>query len=208
MKRLIIPGELVTEERKKLGSHVFVREGKIYSDAIGLVNDESDFASVVPLEGKYMPQVGDLVIGIIGEEKFSVYMVDVNSFYQTVVSKRDLREPLKAGSVVSAKISKVSELNDIDLQNPRVFFGGEIIDVNPVKIPRIIGRDASMLNIIKDGTKCNVIVGRNGRLWVKGGDIDLLKKVIQKIQDEAHLENLTNKIQDYLDKNKGKGENK
>ena len=206
MKRLVIPGELVTEDRKKLGSHVFVREGKIYSDAMGLVNDESDFASVVPLEGKYMPQVGDLVIGIIGEEKFSVYMVDVNSFYQTVVSKRDLREPLKAGSVVSAKISKVSELNDIDLQNPRVFFGGQIIDVNPVKIPRIIGREASMLNIIKDGTKCNVIVGRNGRLWVKGGDIDLLKKVVQKIQDEAHLENLTNKIQDYLDKNKGKGE--
>lgn len=206
MKRLIIPGELVTEERKKLGSHVFVREGKIYSDAIGLVNDESDFASVVPLEGKYMPKVGDLVIGIIGEEKFSVYMVDVNSFYQTVVSKRDLREPLKAGSVVSAKISKVTELNEIDLQNPRVFFGGQIIDVNPVKIPRIIGREASMLNIIKDGTKSNIIVGRNGRLWVKGGDLELLKKVVQKIQDEAHLENLTNKIQDYLDKNKGKGE--
>lgn len=206
MKRLIIPGELVTEERKKLGSHVFVREGKIYSDSIGLVNDESDFASVVPLEGKYMPRVGDLVIGIIGEEKFSVYMVDVNSFYKTVVSKRDLREPLKAGSVVSAKISKVTELNEIDLQNPRVFFGGQIIDVNPVKIPRIIGREASMLNIIKDGTKSNIIVGRNGRLWAKGGDLELLKKVVQKIQDEAHLENLTNKIQDYLDKNKGKGE--
>ena len=206
MKRLIIPGELVTEERKKLGSHVFVREGKIYSDAIGLVNDESDFASVVPLEGKYMPRVGDLVIGIIGEEKFSVYMVDVNSFYKTVVSKRDLREPLKAGSVVSAKISKVTELNEIDLQNPRVLFGGQIIDVNPVKIPRIIGREASMLNIIKDGTKSNIIVGRNGRLWAKGGDLELLKKVVQKIQDEAHLENLTNKIQDYLDKNKGKGE--
>ncbi|MCH7902423.1 hypothetical protein IIC68_01590 [archaeon] len=206
MKRLIIPGELVTEERKKLGSHVFVREGKIYSDSIGLVNDESDFASVVPLEGKYMPRVGDLVIGIIGEEKFSVYMVDVNSFYKTVVSKRDLREPLKAGSVVSAKISKVTELNEIDLQNPRVLFGGQIIDVNPVKIPRIIGREASMLNIIKDGTKSNIIVGRNGRLWAKGGDLELLKKVVQKIQDEAHLENLTNKIQDYLDKNKGKGE--
>ena len=63
-----------------------------------------------------------------------------------------------------------------------------------------------MLNIIKDGTKSNIIVGRNGRLLAKGGDLELRKKVVQKIQDCAHLENLTNKIQDYLDKNKGKGE--
>lgn len=203
-KRLVIPGELVTEERKKLGSHVFVNEGKVYSDALGLVNDESDYASVVPLEGKYMPQVGDLVIGIIGEEKFSVYMIDLNSFYKSVVSKRDMKEILKPGSVVSAKVGKVSELNEIDLQYPRLFFGGEIIKVSPVKIPRVIGREASMLNILKEGTQSNIIVGKNGRIWAKGGDIDLLKKAVKKIENEAHLENLTNKIQEFMEKNSDK----
>ncbi|MFH1391644.1 MAG: exosome complex protein Rrp4 [Candidatus Diapherotrites archaeon] len=211
-KRIVIPGELVTEERKKLGSHVFVREGKIYSDAIGLVNDESDFASVVPLEGKYLPQVGDVVIGVISAEKFSVYMVDINSFYPSVISKRDLREILKPGSVVSAKIMKVNELNEVDLANPRIFFGGEIIQISPVKVPRIIGREGSMLNILKDGTKTSIIVGRNGRIWAKGGDIELLKKAVKKIEDEAHLSNLTNKMQDFLKvkpakKNEQEGEN-
>tara|TARA_Y100000310_G_C20674425_1_gene812124 strand:- start:869 stop:1510 length:642 start_codon:yes stop_codon:yes gene_type:complete len=211
-KRIVIPGELVTEERKKLGSHVFVREGKIYSDAIGLVNDESDFASVVPLEGKYIPQVGDVLIGVISAEKFSVYLVDINSFYPSVISKRDLREILKPGSVVSAKIMKVNELNEVDLANPRVFFGGEIIQISPVKVPRIIGREGSMLNILKEGTKCSIIVGRNGRIWTKGGDIELLKKAIKKIEDEAHLSNLTNKMQDFLKvktakKNEQEGEN-
>src|SRR3989344_6923350 len=114
-KRIVIPGELVTEERKKLGSHVFVREGKIYADSMGLVNDEADFASVVPLEGKYMPQVNDLVIGVITAERFAGYSVDINSFYPSFVSKKELREVLKPGSIISAKITKVTELNEVDL---------------------------------------------------------------------------------------------
>src|SRR3989344_5074525 len=200
-KRIVIPGELVTEERKKLGSHVFVSEGKIYSDSMGLVNDEADFASVVPLEGKYMPEQGDLIIGVIGDEKFSVYIVDVNSFYQTAISKKELREMLKPGAVISAKVSRVNELNEVDLENPRAFFGGEIIELSPVKIPRFIGREASMLNLIKDWTKSNIVVGRNGRIWAKGGDTDLLKKAVKKIDKEAHMENLTNRMEEFLEKN-------
>jgi len=197
-KRLVVPGELVTEERKKLGSHVFISEGKIYSDSIGLVNDESDYASVVPLEGRYIPRQGDVIIGVIGEERFAGYSVDINGFSQSFVSKKDLREMLKPGSVISAKIVGVSELNDVDIGSVRTFFGGEIITISPVKIPRVIGRDCSMLKVLKDGTKSNIMVGKNGWIWAKGGDLDLLKKAIKKIEDEAHLDNLTNRISDFV----------
>ena len=211
-KRIVIPGELVTEERKKLGSHVFVREGKIYSDSMGLVNDEADFASVVPLEGKYMPQMNDVIIGVITLERFAGYSVDINSFYPSFVSKKELREVLKPGSIISAKVLKVNELNEVDLGNTRMFFGGDIIQVTPVKIPRIIGKEGSMLNILKNGTGSNIIVGRNGRIWAKGGNIDLLAKAIEKIEDEAHMEHLTNRITEFLEKHSGqnnqaKGEN-
>ncbi|HIH10035.1 MAG TPA: hypothetical protein HA254_05205 [Candidatus Diapherotrites archaeon] len=202
-KRLVIPGELVTEERKKLGSHVFVREGKIYSDSMGLVNDEADFASVVPLEGKYMPQQNDVIIGVITAERFAGYSVDINSFYPSFVSKKELREVLKPGSIISAKIMKVNELNEVELGSIRLFFGGEIIQVSPVKIPRVIGKEGSMLNILRDGTGSNIIVGRNGRLWVKGGNTDLLRKGILKIDREAHLDNLTNRISGFLNAENG-----
>jgi len=197
-KRIVIPGELVTEERKKLGSHVFVREGKIFSDSLGLVNDSADYASVVPLEGRYLPQANDLVIGVITAEKFSGYTVDINTFYQSFVSKKEIREVLKPGSIISAKIMKVSELNEVDLGSIRLFFGGEIIQITPVKIPRVIGKEGSMLNILKQGTGCNLIVGRNGRIWAKGGDVGLLRKAINKISAEAHMDNLTNRIQTFL----------
>ena len=91
VKRLIIPGELVTEDRKKLGSHVFINEGKIYSDSIGLVDDESDYASVVPLEGKYNPQPNDLIIGVISSERFAGYGVDLNGFYPSFISRMELK---------------------------------------------------------------------------------------------------------------------
>lgn len=203
VKRLVIPGELVTEERKKLGSHVFVREGKIYSDSVGLVNDESDYASVVPLEGRYIPQVGDLIIGVITAERFAGYNVDIGSFYPSFVSKKELREVLKPGSIISAKVMKVNEFNEVELGGIRLFFGGEIIQVSPVKIPRVIGKEGSMLNIIKDGTSCNLIVGRNGRIWAKGGNTTLLRKAIDKIDREAHLENLTNRISEFIQKQTG-----
>lgn len=197
-KRLVIPGELVTEERKKLGSHVFVREGKIYSDSMGLVNDESDFASVVPLEGRYIPQVGDVIIGVITGERFAVYGIDINSFYASFIMKKELREVLKPGSIVSAKVMRVNELNEAELAMPRLFFGGDIVEISPVKVPRVIGREGSMLNILKAGTGSTIIVGRNGRIWAKGGNIDLLKKALKKISDEAHMDNLTNRVAGFL----------
>jgi len=202
-KRLVIPGELVTEERKKLGSHVFVREGKIYSDSIGLVNDEADFASVVPLEGKYMPQMNDVIIGVIISERFAGYGVDINSFYPSFVSKKELREVLKPGSIISAKIMKVNEFNEVELGSIRLFFGGEIIQVTSVKVPRVIGKEGSMLNILKGGTGSNIIVGRNGRVWAKGGNTDLLRKAIEKIERDAHMDHLTDKMAQYMQEQTG-----
>ncbi|MBN2126803.1 MAG: hypothetical protein JW703_00245 [Candidatus Diapherotrites archaeon] len=204
MKKIVVPGELVSVERKRLGSNVYVQEGKIYSECLGLVEDASSSASVVCLKGMYVPRDGDLIIGIVKSEKFAGYLIDVNSIYSSFISKKELNEMLKPGTVVSAKVMEVNEMKELVLGSPRVFFGGEVIDVSPVKVPRLIGRDASMLNVLKQGTGCNLIIGKNGRIWVKGGNIPLLLNAIQKIEDEAHLSNLTNKITAFLAEHKDK----
>jgi exosome complex component RRP4 len=157
-------------------------------------------ASVVPLEGIYIPHYGDLIVGLVSGEKHAGYTVNVNSIYESFISKRDFRERLKEGSVVSAKISSVSETNEADLENIRVFYGGEIIKVSPVKVPRIIGKNSSMLDVIKNGTKTNLMVGRNGLVWMNGGDKQLAVKAIRLIEKEAHLGNLTARVTDFLKK--------
>jgi len=201
-KRIVVPGELVTAERKRLGENVYLKEGSIIATVVGLVNETDTTVSVVQLEGKYIPQEGDVVIGVVTDEKFSGYVVDINSFYPSYISKREISEMIKNYSVVSVKVARVNEINEVELMGPRVFFGGEVFEVTPVKVPRVIGKDGSMLNVLKAGTGSTIMVGRNGRIWAKGGNIALLKEAVAKIDREAHLENLTNRITEFLEKNK------
>lgn len=197
-RKIVVPGEVVTEAQKKLGSHVFLKEGKIVSDSLGFVSESDDFVSVVPLEGVYVPHYGDLIVGLVSGEKHAGYTVDINSIYESFISKRDFRERLKEGNVVSAKVSTVNDVNEADLENVRVFYGGEVIKVSPVKVPRIIGKNSSMLDVIKNGTKTNLMVGRNGYVWMNGGDKQLAVKAIRLIEREAHLGNLTARVTDFL----------
>jgi exosome complex component RRP4 len=204
-KRIVVPGEVLSEERKKLGSNVFIKNGKIISNALGLLNEGEEFISVVPLEGNYVPKEGDLIVGVISSEKHAGYTVSINSIYESFIPKRDIRDNLKAGTVISAKVMRVNEINEADLGNVRVFYGGELLKVGPVKVPRIIGKNSSMLTAIKDGTKTNLMVGRNGFIWANGGQLDLAVEAIRKIEKEAHLSNLTQKVTLFLaETNKGK----
>ena len=204
-RKIVVPGELVTEGRKRIGDHIFLEDGKAYSDTLGLLEQDEESVRVIPLQGKYMPKSGDLIVGIIAKEEFSGYRVDINSFYSSFLRKEGIRKPLKKGDVISAKITEVDEVNEADLDNIRVFYGGEVVDVSPVKVPRVIGRKGSMLEALKNGTGSSIMAGRNGRVWIKDGDIKLLKKAIKKIEHEAHLSNLTIRIQNFLREEKAKG---
>lgn len=201
-KRVVVPGGLVTEERKRLGIHVFIENGKVYSDALGLVYADKDTASVIPLHGKYIPRKDDLVVGVVVSETYSGYIVNINSIYSSYISKEDMREKLKRGAIISAKVKEVNEINEADLEGTRVFYGGEILSISPAKVPRVIGKEGSMLNEIKNGTACSIIVGRNGWIWAKGGNIPLLAEALAVIEEEAHLSNLTNRIGEFLKKNR------
>lgn len=198
MKKIVIPGELVSIDRKRPGEHVYLMNGKIYSDILGFLDEKGDEVSVVPLEGMYVPKTADTVVGIIISEKPTGFMVDINSFAQCFISKKDVREQMKPGFIISARVQSVDELKEAELSQIRVFYGGEIIPISPVKVPRVIGRNASMLEVLQRGTNSTIIVGRNGWVWAKGGNVPLLISSIKKIEKEAHLENLTVKLQDFI----------
>ena len=80
------------------------------------------------------------------------------------------------------------------------FKGGIIVDISPTKVPRLIGKKGSMINMIKDKTNCKIVVGQNGLVWVKGNEDmeQLTREVIHLIEAEAHTSGLTNKIKNKL----------
>lgn len=204
VKKIVIPGEIVSSERKKLGNNVFVSNGKICSNVVGVFDTEKDVASIIPLEGKYVPRIDDSVVGIITRVIHAGYMVDINSFTESFIPRSSLRSELKLGDILFAKVSGLKEGAEAELSYPKKVFGGEIIELNPVRSPRLIGKNGSMLDLLTQGSGSEVFVGKNGRVWAKDGDINELKKIINFVEQNSYKSKLTNAVEEYVKKNGGK----
>lgn len=102
-----------------------------------------------------------------------------------------------------AKITKVTKEKDVQLSMSdklsKKLEQGTLTEVPTTKVPRLIGKKGSMINTIKKKTDCSIIVGQNGRVWIKGEAEDLAREAVQKVDREAHTEGLTEKISDWLD---------
>jgi len=84
---------------------------------------------------------------------------------------------------------------------------GMILEVSPAKIPRIIGRQGSMINMIKDLLHIQTVVGQNGRIWIRASDIPTLRiavKAFKMIEEQAHTSKLTDRIDLMLQEEKAK----
>lgn len=198
MKKIIVPGELVSKERKRLGSNVYVANGKIYSKVLGILDTEGEYANVVPLQGIYNPSRDDVIIGVVTRVVGPGYEININSGTNSFIPRKAIRDELRVGDIVSAKISYVDELKQAELDFPRLMFGGQIIKVTSVKVPRFIGKGASMLEALKEGTGSSIVIGKNGRIWAKNGNIDLLRDAVEFIEENSYKSNLTNAVQDLL----------
>jgi exosome complex component RRP4 len=118
---------------------------------------------------------------------------------------------MSVGDIVLLNIVDVSETKRITVSMQdhglRKLTGGMVIDVSPSKVPRVIGRNGSMIQMLKNETGCRIYVGQNGRIWIDG-DVDNIVKAIQAIQmieDEAHNLGLTEKVKKFLEQSSSRG---
>ena len=77
-----------------------------------------------------------------------------------------------------------------------------------MRVIGVIGKNGSMIQILKNLTGCRIYVGQNGRIWVDGELDNIVKavKAIRTIEDEAHSMGLTEKIKKLLEDGSGRGE--
>ena len=197
MKEIVVPGEMI-EERPVRVRHGYVENGRTYSTILGIYNRES--MSIVPLEGVWTPAIEDTVVGIVSGVKNGVYTVDLNYHGRCIIiSGKFDRFSFRHGDVVEAKIKNIEEKNTIILYYPRLLSGGTIVDVKPAKVPRVMGKGDTMIRQISDNTKSHIIVGKNGRVWIKGGDVGLATAAILRIEKEAHVSGLTERIREMIE---------
>ena len=222
-REIVVPGDLLAEGDYIAGENTFKEGNRIYASRVGLVEYANKKIQVVALRAFYVPRIGDTVIGKIVEVGVSGWIVDINSPYMALLRASDVLEkgfnPRKddltaiydVGDMIIAKIVSYDRT-----QNPLLTVNerglgkitrGQIVQITPTKIPRVIGRKGSMINVIKRETGCNIVLGQNGLILVSGRSLEnerLAVMAIRKIEEEAHTSGLTDRITEMLRKEKEK----
>lgn len=211
-KNFVIPGQVLADDDYYSGRGTFKEDGKVCSSLMGRVSLRNKKIRVIPFKSKYVPKRGDVVIGKIKDVRFSMWDVDINSPYSGILpasevfnkDKKELNKVFDVGDVLFLRVVEVDEIKKAKLglkgRGMGKFRGGIMVDIAPTKVPRLIGKKGSMINMIKDKTNCKIVVGQNGIVWVKGEEDmeQLTKNIIHTIEAEAHTSGLTNKIKNKL----------
>jgi exosome complex component RRP4 len=217
-KEVVVPGQTLAIGMDMLPGDGTYRLGEeIKCSVLGLADIKGRLAKVIPLGGRYIPKVGDVVLGIVDGVRFSNWAVNINSPYGAVMPlaeasesyidtrRNDMTDFFAMGDTILAKVALVdNQMNvNVSLRGPGLqkLQGGHVFEVAPAKVPRVIGKGGSMIRTIKEATGCNIFVGQNGRIWLKGTTRQsetLAIKTIKTIEAEAHMSGLTNRIRASL----------
>jgi exosome complex component RRP4 len=222
-KQLVIPGDLLAEGEYFAGDNTYKKEKKIFASRIGLVDYTNKKVNIVALKAFYFPQVGDVIIGTVKEVGFSGWTVNIKSPYIAILRASDvlsrsfkpqndeLSQVLTAGDLIVAKVASFDRYHDPQLTVGEPGLGkitrGQIMNITPTKIPRVIGRKGSMITNIKNETGCQIILGKNGVISVSGKNPkneELAMAAINKIEEESHTSGLTDRIIQFLKEKKAK----
>ncbi|MCR4324049.1 MAG: exosome complex RNA-binding protein Rrp4 [Nanoarchaeota archaeon] len=222
-RQMVIPGEVIIKGNEYLPGEGAYRDGEeVVAGRYGIANIVEKHVRVIPVSGAYYPRRGNTIIGTIADITFNGWLIDFggaqNAFLPVAevpryINRNELREFLDFGEAVVVKVWDVKS-RGIDASMKMRGFGkiegGMIINVNPYKVPRIIGKEGSMVKMIKDATGCDITVGQNGKVWISGKSIDkevATKEIVEFIVDNSTIAGLTEEVEKFI-KKKGLSFNK
>ena len=213
-REIVIPGDLLDASGLKAGSGAYAVDGKVFAAQLGIKSVKSNFVNVIPLGGRYIPATGDSVIGKVIDIGPSNWLIDINSPYPAPlhvnevpwrVEFGDTSKYLNVGDTLLAKVLMVDETKRVQVtmkeQGLRKLSGGQVIDISYTKVPRVIGKGGSMIQLIKSHTNCRIFIGQNGRIWLDGEIESMVTAIhaIRMIEEGAQESRLTEKVKEYLE---------
>lgn len=215
---IVYPGSVIIDSLDVIpGQNVYRVGSKVISKRVGIVVKKGSIINVVPLNGVYIPKVGDFVIGEIVDIGVSFWVVDINSPYDAylgiydtkdfIEKESDLADYYDVGDLIFAKISKVTRTKfvNVTLKDPQAkkLGKGMVINVTPSRVPRIIGKGGSMIKLIKERTNTRIYVGQNGAIWISGENMEIAAEAIFYVEEHSVVKGLTEKVAELLDKRLG-----
>ena len=216
-RKIVVPGEVIVEGEDFLPGEGTRREGtSIVASKFGLAEEAGRVVKLIPIFGAFVPRRSNVVIGRISDITYSGWIVDIDSATAAFLSieesprfinRNEMDQYLAIGDIISAKIWTVKGKGiDLTLKGKGLgkLEGGFIFKIIPSRVPRVIGREGSMVNLIKEKTGCNITVGQNGWIWIKGQSIDSeikARKAVEFVADKVHVSGLTEKVEQWFEEN-------
>ena len=180
-RKIVVPGEVIISGEDFLPGEGTAREGNdIIAHRYGLAEKVGRVVKIISLSGAFVPRKNNVILGRVSDYTFNGWLIDVdyagNGFLPLAeaprfINKNEMDSYLAIGDMIAAKIWAVSP-KSVELTLKGKGLGkledGFVFRISPSRVPRIIGREGSMINLIKDKTGCAITVGQNGWIWVKG----------------------------------------
>jgi exosome complex component RRP4 len=205
MKEIYLPGDKLPASVRvsRLNQNAIRRQGNVlYATVVGSVSDEM----FMPFEMVYIPKEGDSIVGIVTGRRSVGYFVDTGTAYEGLILSRETRIELSIGDIVCGKVDRVEDEDTIIVSHAKQLEVGRVLDLPPSKIPRIIGKEASMINLIKSHTGVDIFVGANGYVWISSkGKLNKAIQAMTTIVNKAHMEGLTDEITKFLEQGETHG---
>jgi len=217
-RKFVIPGDLITTGPLRTEHNVFRDGDRIISTTVGISEIFDNNVRVQSFSGFYMPRSDDIVIGKVISRSMMSWELDINSCYVGVLradevfgrdysaSSDDMKSKLSNGDLVRVKILNFDRSRDPLLGLKSRGLGkiesGELVKISPTAVPRLIGKQGSMIQIIESATNARVQIGQNGWVVISCDDpVGLLKvkKAIAMIDSQSHVKDLMERVKSLLE---------
>jgi len=210
--QFVLPGDTIVTGDYTPEQNVIIDGDRAISTTVGFSEVNDNRVGVISLTGFYIPKIDDLVIGKVISFSALSWEIDINSYYSAILpasdifgrdftsSRDNLSLKLAKGDLIAARIVNIGSrepLITISGQDLGKIDSGELVKISPSKVPRLIGKQGSMIQAIEGATNSSITIGQNGWVIVSNDETNGLLKAVEAIRlvdEQAHVANLTDKV--------------
>uniref|UniRef100_A0A182MD70 Exosome complex component RRP4 n=1 Tax=Anopheles culicifacies TaxID=139723 RepID=A0A182MD70_9DIPT len=218
-QRLFTPGEVVTRQQGFMRGHgTYMEEDALKSSVAGVMVQVNKLITVKALKGRYVGEIGDVVVARVTEVQEKRWKVDTNSRLDSVLllssvnlpggelrrrgveDEKQMRKYLQEGDLISAEVQNVHSDGVLSLHTRSLKYGKLSQGILVKVFPSLIQRRKTHFHNLPCGA--SIILGNNGFIWIspiinnegeKGGFTQNLDDVVTK-EDRQTIARLRNCI--------------
>ena len=216
--QFVLPGDTIVTGDYTPEQNVIIDGDRVIATTVGFSEIKDSNVGVISLTGFYIPKIDDLIIGKVISYSALSWEIDINSYYSAILpasdifgrdftsSRDNLSLKLDKGDLIAARIVNVGSTREplitISGQDLGKIDSGELVKISPSKVPRLIGKQGSMIQAIEGATNSSITIGQNGLIILNNDNnsgLERATRAIKMIEINLYEPNLEEKIQNLLD---------